>query len=203
MAFSGGKDSLVVASLCSRAFEQVDAMFMYTVPGLRVQQAPLEAGAARFKFGAVHQYPHWAVGRFVRQAIFAWPTLATSDIDEDDWTLADVYDAARVDSGTSLIATGARRNDSLWRRRMMNTWGKEDDQIVYPIADWTKFDVMGYLRANKLPIPESSGRAATGVDLTTPSLLWLHDSHPDDFATLESYFPFIRAVVKRRQLHGA
>lgn len=82
---------------------------------------------------------------------------------------------------------------------MLATWG-DKDSLLYPLIGWQKLDVIAYINANNLWLPGSSGRNATGVDLSTPSLLWLHDNHPNDFKRMEHVFPYIRAVVERRRM---
>jgi hypothetical protein len=74
--------------------------------------------------------------------------------------------------------------------------------VVSPLSEWTKLDVLSYLKGRGLPIPDSSGRSATGIDLSTPALLWLHDNFPHDFAKLCEVFPFTEAVVWRREWYG-
>ena len=43
VAFSGGKDSLVVMDMSLRSFSRVEAFFMYLVPGLESVELELEA----------------------------------------------------------------------------------------------------------------------------------------------------------------
>ena len=118
-----------------------------------------------------------------------------------DFSIFDCYDVAMEETGIPLVVTGAKKADSLWRRRNLSKTRKRTS-IVHPIKDWTKFDVLAYLEANKIPLPESSGHSATGIDLSTPSLLWLHDRHPEDFARLRQWFPHIDAVPARRDFYA-
>jgi hypothetical protein len=62
--------------------------------------------------------------------------------------------------------------------------------------------VLAYLKINGIPVPDSSGGQATGVDLSTPSILWLYDNHPEDFQKLLQYFPLAEAAIKRRDEYG-
>jgi hypothetical protein len=61
---------------------------------------------------------------------------------------------------------------------------------------------LSYLKINNIPLPDSSGKNATGVDLSTPSILWLHDKYPDDFKKLLQFFPYAGAAVQRREYYG-
>jgi hypothetical protein len=97
--------------------------------------------------------------------------------------------------------TGAKKADSLWRRKMLGNWGTQED-ILYPLIEWNKVDVLAFMKANDLPIPDSSGKNATGVDLSPPALLWLHDEHPRDFARVCEIFPLAEAIVWQRKFYG-
>lgn len=199
VAYSGGKDSICVLDLAMRTFERVECFFMYFVPGLECVETMLDW--ARERYGVkINQYPHWVLSKAIRDGVYC-NNFSTVD-DLEDWKLRDVYNLAKADTGIPMIMTGAKRADSLWRRRQMGTWGKSDD-VVYPVAGWNKFDVLGYLKGGGLPVPDSSGKAATGIDLSMPSLLWLNDNHPRDFQKLCRVFPYAEAVVWRRKWYGA
>ena len=197
VAFSGGKDSLVVMDLCMRSFSRVEAFFMYLVPGLECVEAELELARARWGV-PIRQYPHWLLHRLVKNSVYCASHWSNDSLPE--WKLADVYALALLDSGLPQLATGAKRVDSGWRRRFMST--QREDQVFYPIAQWHKYDVLAYLKARGIALPPSSGKSATGIDLSTPSLLWLHDTFPDDFRRVCEVFPFAEAVVWRRKFYG-
>jgi hypothetical protein len=74
--------------------------------------------------------------------------------------------------------------------------------MIYPIKGWTRYDVLAYCNAQKIPIPDEYRQSAGGVDLSTRSLLWVYDNYRDDFERLARYFPHIEAVVHRRDWYG-
>ncbi|HZQ45959.1 MAG TPA: hypothetical protein VFC07_03025, partial [Verrucomicrobiae bacterium] len=76
------------------------------------------------------------------------------------------------------------------------------DDVFYPIKGWNKHDVLAYLRMQNIPLPDAHQGNTSGVDLSTRSLLWLHDAYPDDFKLLCRYFPYAEAVVYRRKFYG-
>jgi phosphoadenosine phosphosulfate reductase len=197
VAYSDGKDSRVVMDLCVRHFQRVEAFFMELIPNLDCVEVALDE--ARRRWGVhIKKYPHWLARKLMVNGVY---TSSWFELDQlPEWKLADVYALAMLDTKTDVIATGAKRTDSTWRRRFMATF--RPDSIVNPIAAWHKYDVLAYLRSRGIPEPPSSGHSATGIDLSTPSLLWLHDTFPSDFAKVCRVFPFAEAVVWRRSFYG-
>ncbi|MDX9975362.1 MAG: phosphoadenosine phosphosulfate reductase family protein [FCB group bacterium] len=197
VAYSDGKDSRVVMDLCVRSFARVRGFFMELVPDLECVEDALDAARRRWGVEIV-RYPHWLAAKLVKNGIYCDASWRVDNLPE--WKLADVYALAMKDSGIDVLATGAKRADSGWRRRFMNT--ARQNSVINPIAGWVKYDVVSYLKARGIPLPPSSGHSATGIDLSTPSLLWLHDTYPDDFKRLCEFFPYAEAVVWRRKFYG-
>lgn len=169
VAFSGGKDSLVVMDMATRTFDSVVAFFMYLVPGLKCAEAGIEAALQRWgnKIERVEYYPHWLTSKLIRNGEYC--DFGSKAERMPEWKLNDVYSLAMRDSGIPFVLTGAKAADSGWRRRFMTTAYR--DAIRNPIAKWHKYDVLAYLRARNIPEPASSGKSATGIDLSVPSLL--------------------------------
>lgn len=69
ISFSGGKDSLIVLDLCSKAFKKVICFFMYLIPGLDHIERQLQC--AEKKYGVeILQYPHWLLSRLLKNGIY-------------------------------------------------------------------------------------------------------------------------------------
>ena len=201
ISFSGGKDSLAVLDLCRKSFRHVAAFYMYLVPGLRHIEERIAWARERYNI-EILSYPHWVMFKCLRNGIYC-PNH--HQFDDTDFKLTDIYEAATQETGIKLIAHGGKDSDGLWRRRLFaNTKDSERwKNIFYPIKGWSKYDVLAYLQAQKIPIPqESVEQRAAGMDLATGTLLWLHDTYPDDFDRIEKVFPYVRAVVKRREWYG-
>jgi phosphoadenosine phosphosulfate reductase len=199
VAYSGGKDSMTVMDLCTRTFKRVEAFYMYVVPGLQSEEAKL--AYCKEKFGVtVRQMPHWASIRSLLSWAYVDPQPAIDLLPE--WTLRDCYQRMMDDTGCPYVAVGAKKADSSWRRRFMK--GTEDwTFMLNPIADWNKFDVLGYLAAQGIKIPQArQGKTATGLDLSMASLRHLYDTHPDDFDRLCQFFPYARAAIAHREFFG-
>ena len=199
VAYSGGKDSMTVMDLCCRTFKRVEAFYMYFVPGLEAEEAKLRFCKERFGV-TVRQMPHWASIRCLKTWAYVDPQPALDLL--PDWQLRDCYQLMLDDTGCGFVAAGAKKADSSWRRRFMK--GTEHwDFLLNPIADWNKFDVLGYLKSQEIPIPEArDAKNATGIDLSMASLRHLHDGRPDDFDRLSKYFPYIGAVLAHREFFG-
>lgn len=198
VAYSGGKDSLAVMDLCCRTFKRVVAFHMYFVPGLKVIEDRMDYARQRWGVEVLY-YPHWVFLRCLRSGFYGNESADQSAVPE--MKLHDIYTWVMADTGISVIANGARKADSLWRRRyfyLTRSWG----EMLYPLKEWMVSDVLAYLRLHNIPTPDSEGRSNNGIDLTTHSMLWLHDNYPEDFARLEQWFPYARAVVYRRKFHN-
>ena len=78
-------------------------------------------------------------------------------------------------------------------------WANKKENQVQPIINWNKFHLLSYMKAHNIPMPESDGRNSSSMDLHPKNILWLHDNHYEDFVTFEKVFPYIRAIVKRRE----
>jgi phosphoadenosine phosphosulfate reductase len=197
VSYSGGKDSLVVLDLCSRAFKRIECFLMYLVPGLEVTETMVAFAQKRWGV-TVHQVPHWLAGTLLKEGYFCFNSYRDDDL--PDWKLRDVYDYVMADTGIGVIATGAKKSDGAGRRRYLANTQYTD--IIYPIKSWNKFDVLGYLKAQKIPIPASTGQSTSGIDLSPPSLKWLHRTYPNDFRRLCEVFPFAEAVIWRERWYG-
>ena len=199
VAFSGGKDSLVCLDLCCRIFPVVKCFFMHFVPNLKCTEDSLDYARVRWKVN-IAQYPHWVLIKCLKDGIYCDQGHQQDNL--PDWTLRDVYDLARAEAGCKYIVNGAKDADSLWRRRFFNTTKGWTD-MVYPIRKWNKMDVLAYCKVRQIPVPKLSTTAsATGVDLSTPSLLFLHQHYPEDFQRLLKWFPYAEAVIKREEFYG-
>ena len=194
--YSGGKDSLVITDLCVRTFKRIVAVNMYFVPGLECIERQLDYGRKRWGLKII-QYPHWLLVRCLTDGVYCPNHVKFDDL---DLKLGDIYKVARLDTGIKLVATGAKKADSQWRRRNLATSSSEN--MLYPIVEWNKFDVLGYCKKQGIELPDSAKGNATGVDLSAPSLLWLYDHHPQDFKRLTEYFPYAEAGIKRREWYG-
>lgn len=196
VAFSTGKDSLVVLDLCVRNFKRVVPFFMYLTRGLEIIESRIRQAESRWGV-EVLQVPHWGLPNDMGQGIYCPKRPGFEGM--KGYNAAHVYEDVRRQTGIDLVLTGDKKRDFVSRRAAIRT--NKDPYLAFPIADWSNAEVMAYLSHQKIALPDSPGDA-TGIDLTTKSLLWLHDHHRTDFDLLCRDFPFAPAVVARREYYG-
>lgn len=201
VSYSGGKDSLVTLDIAHKYFKKITCFFMYFVRGLEVAEAMLDL--ARQRYGVeILQYPHWATLIEYSQNGYRWPSQRLSAL-PDDISIHHVERLVMSDTHIPIILHGGKRSDSQWRRQQMNIDKKAGrNHRIYPLEDWNKHHVHSYLVRNNLPIPPSDGSAASGLGLTASCILWLYDAHRADYLKVKRIFPFVEAVVRRREFYG-
>lgn len=198
VAYSDGKDSRIVMDMALRIFPKVSAFYMFFVPGLRHIDERMKAAEDRYGI-QIAQYPHWSSIAALKYGSYCDPVPELRDA--PDLRLRDIYRLALSQCGAKVVLTGAKKSDSMWRRRFLHstqTW----EEVQNPIVDWSKHDVVAYLQARRIPLPPAEKGNATGVDLAYEAVLFIHDTYPDDFELMAEYFPYLRALVERRRLYG-
>lgn len=193
VSFSGGKDSVVTLDLCVKHFKCVEAFFMYEVQGLSFQESIL-----RFyedKYGLpIHRIPSFYLSKRLRYGLFrpydySVPVLSIKDIYEYMRDMTDLY----------WIAGGERINESLWRRGMLKATGTIDAKRgrLYPIAEWTKKEIMAYIRQNKLKVGIDSARLGFSFGSFLGNDLEIIKKYfPQDYAKIKEWFPLVDASIK-------
>lgn len=200
VGYSGGKDSMVCLDLCSRTFDRVEAFYYYPFPNLRYTRELIAEAQLRWPGTKFHTFPGDTVLQGLSEGLFCDTNEVTDTLPKFSRRM--VFDIVKGLAKVPYIISGAKRSDSIGRRGQRAA-SKETD-IIYPLWDWNKADVLGYLRLRGIPMPEISTQSAScgGISLTTESILWLHDIRPDDYEKVREFFPYIPAVVKRREFYG-
>ncbi len=195
VSFSGGKDSRIVLDLAKRVGKRVAVFAMELVPGLQVFEEGLRWAEDRYRV-TIRRYPHWLRGALAREGIYCFhrPDAPRLDIN-------DIYAVARADAKIDLVVTGAKRGDSLWRRRT-GAIKFAGDRVKAPLWDWSSRDVAAYRSVHNLGDAATDGRRASGVDLSVECVLYLHENYPKDYAKLEACYPFVGAIVHRKKWFG-
>lgn len=201
VGFSGGNDSTVALDLCTRVFKKVSCFTLVYAHGLGVMRPVLNYPQERYGLEKSTEILDPRAGMARKNGWYCDTNEITDLI--PDMSIVDGYRAAMGMLGAGLVVCGAKESDGVWRRRMLKKKAHTPDWLVYPVLKWTKYDIAGYSATRKLSaVVCGVGGRSFGIGLLPENLLWLYDKHPDDFDVLEKSFPYIRAVVKRREFFG-
>jgi len=198
VSFSGGKDSLVVLDMSLRTFEHVEAIYMYFVPNLQFMDERLAEASRRFGV-KIHQYPSFDFYNQLRAGTYSFEWFEREKLPELHHD--DIYGAAMKELDFQVLVSGHKQSDFMFRRLNLGR-NASNISLLYPIASWSRFDVLSYLKARDIPVPSGANALTNSVDLSPINLLWLYDHFPADFKRLCEFFPFAQAVVERRNFYG-
>lgn len=199
VGFSGGKDSIATLDLCMRYFDRVQPFFLYICPGLEFQEETLQWYERRYGTEII-RLPHFEVSNFMRYGSFRDP-----DPDVPIVGVTDVYNYLRLQTGITWVAAGERINDSIVRRAMIKSTGTIDARRArfYPVANWTKREVLQYIRHHKLKLPrDSKGLGFSFRSLDGSELAFIKATYPRDFERILRMYPFAGAAVERFDRHA-
>ena len=199
VAFSGGKESVVVLDLCYRYFKKVQPFFMYICPNLSFQERTIEWYEKKYQTEII-RIPHMDVSEFFHYGSFRPP-----DYDFPIVSINDIYHYIRLKSDIWWIAAGERINDSIVRRAMMKKSGSIDEQRgrIYPVAMWNKREVIDYIKYHNLYLGQDSRKLGFSFkSLWGKELLMLKQHFPDDYEKVIRQYPFAEAGVKREEVYG-
>lgn len=192
VSFSGGKDSVVTLDLCMRFFKHVEAFFMYQVRGLSFQEAILHYYEDKYSI-PIYRIPHFELSEFLRYGLYRKEDMSVPIV-----SVKETYDYMRCNTDIYWIAAGERIADSVWRRAMIKHSGTIDEVRgrFYPVAEWTKQNILSYIKQRRLPIGMESAklgfsfRSFAGKDMAA-----VKECFPDDYQLIRSWFPLIEASV--------
>jgi PP-loop superfamily ATP-utilizing enzyme len=198
VGFSGGKDSLTVLDLAVRHFKTVIPYFYYFVPGIKCEEAKIASAFERYgltplRYPAVEGIEALRIGLFCDEH---------DQFDGLNLTRRTLYNWIKANTRATLILDGEKKSDGIFRRRRMANQAKTMADVVHPIREWLKWEVLSYLKTRNIPVPDA-GRGDTGaVCLIDAEVLHLYKHHREDFDTLAGYFPYVWSVIYREQWFG-
>ena len=200
VGFSGGKDSVATLDVCVRHFKHVEIYFQYVVKSLEFQESIIRY--YEDKYGVkVHRVPHFMLSELLRYGSFRQP-----DFDVPIVSVKQTYDFLRSESGIWWIACGERIDDSVWRRAMIKQSGSIDEKRgrFYPLADWSKRDVLSYIRQRRLRVGLESSKLGFSFRSLMPSDMFkIKHNFPADYARIREWFPLIDASVRHHEFFSA
>ena len=199
VAFSGGKDSVVTLDVCMRHFAHVEGFFMYQVRGLSFQESILRYYEDKYGI-PIHRIPHSELSQWLRYGLFRH-----CDFDCPIVSVKETYDYMRENTDIWWIAAGERIADSVWRRAMIKSSGTIDPKRgrFFPIAEWSKADVMAYIRQRKLRVGAESSRLGFSFrSLMGKDLLKIQKHFPQDYARIRRWFPLVDVSIIHHKMQG-
>jgi len=200
VGISGGKDSAVLLDLLVKSgrFKRIQPFFLYLVPDLSFQEEYLKLVESHYGLKVIRQ-PHVALSLLLRYHKYRW----VSDRQTPFLKMTELEDALRQETGIKWVAYGHRIGEG-WRRYAML---KGCDGIVlksrrcFPIMNWTKQQVLAYLKVNKIPISIESKFLGFSFSSFLPDiLLRIYEKFPQDYEKIRQHFPFIDAVILRARM---
>jgi 3'-phosphoadenosine 5'-phosphosulfate sulfotransferase (PAPS reductase)/FAD synthetase len=201
VAYSGGKDSTAVLDMASRFWSKPKAFMLQTFPGSKCYDKAIEQAHARYRVD-VMTMQHPVVGDWLRGQVFCDSGHRHDALPRV--TLVEAYSVAMRRLGASCVLVGSKSADGIFRRRSLKKDANQAPWLIYPIVTWRSAHVWSYLASRKLTAPlTSKDRTAFEVDLTPQGVLWFHDNWPEDFERMRALFPYVDAVVKRREFYAA
>lgn len=197
VAFSGGKESVVVLDLCFRYFKNVRPFFMYICPDLSFQERTLEWYEKKYQTEII-RLPHMDVSEF-----FHYGSFRCADLTFPVVSINDIYKYIRLETDMWWIAAGERIDDSIVRRAMMKKSGSIDVQRgrLYPVSMWKKKEIIDYIKFHNLYLGADSRKMGFSFkSLWGKELLMVKNYFPDDYQKILRIYPFAAAGVKREEM---
>ena len=199
VAFSGGKESIVVLDMCMRHFKRVVPFFMYYIPGMSFQERQLKWYEEKYGIEIV-RLPHFELSNLLR-----YGTLRNEDLSVPIISINDIYEWMRNKYGIYWIAAGERSGDSLIRGAMIKKSGSIDYERgrFYPVAWWKQQEILDYIRVKKLYRGIDSRTFGTSFEgVNTRSFVFLKEHFPRDYERALKLFPLAEGAVVRYEKYG-
>ncbi len=142
------------------------------------------------------QVPHFRLATILKHGIYC---KAHTNIKKEN-KLSDIDEYVRIKTGCNWTFYGWKKADGLHRRLALNTYlmdaVSEKTHKVYPLANWTKSDVLSYIKQHKLPAPIAySKKASNGVGLDLDCMLWMRHNAPNDLKKVIAAFPLSESIL--------
>ena len=199
IAFSGGKESIVVLDMCMRHFKRVVPFFMYYIPGLSFQEKQLRWYEDKYGIEIV-RLPHFELSNLMR-----YGTLRNEDLSVPIVSINDIYDFMRIRYGIRWIAAGERSGDSVIRGAMIKHSGSIDMARgrLYPVAWWKQQEILDYIKIKKLYRGIDSRTFGTSFEgVNTRSFIFLMEHFPSDYQRALRLFPLAEGAIERYKAYG-
>lgn len=200
VGFSRGKDSIALLDLCKERFDRVEAFFCYVVPDLEFEERYLRYAERRWDI-KIHRMPHWFLPGMIRSGWYRAPTKGGRKCPK--LKESDIYDEMRQQTGIDWVATGRKADDSIWRRSTVHHTPSglfDKRREAWPLVWWSNQAVFNYLKIKAIPLPGEYAACKESIgSFKLPELQFIKQKHPNDFARITRFFPFIESQLAREE----
>lgn len=199
VAFSGGKESIVVLDMCMKHFKRVVPFFMYYIPHISFQERQLKWYEDKYGIEIV-RLPHFELSQLLR-----YGTFRNEDLTVPIVSINDIYNWMRQQYGIWWIAAGERSADSVIRGAMIKHSGSVDAQRgrFYPVAWWKQQEIYDYIKIKRLYLAADSRTFKTSFEgVNTRSFVFLQEHFPTDYERALKLFPLAEGAIVRYKAYG-
>ena len=189
---AAGKDSIALLNMMSPYFKEIQCVFMYMVKDLEHINRYIRWAENKYPNAKFIQTPHYAYYNNKKLGMYG-----TDQIKYAEWNVSKINEKIQEQTGISWCVMGFKKNDSLNRRLMLNTYPdemtSEKGKKLYPLSNWNNKQVLAYIQKERLIQPISYGQAnarSSGTDIEDIAfLLWCRENYPNDLKKVIAEFP--------------
>ncbi len=196
-----GKDSILLTDMCSKVFDRVVSVYLYTVKDLAHIEAFKRVHQSRYHNIEFIERPHFALYGYQKNGYLGY--VGHEKLKRR--TLAQIGQDVKAGTGIEWACFGFKRTDGLQRRLMMMGLDKvgtpgynAKTKNVYPIEGWTNKHVLAYIDKMRLPRPtiydpKHQSQGVSPADLNF--LLWCRKHSPGDYTKVLKEFPEAETII--------
>lgn len=194
---ASGKDSIALLDLLHTHFAEIVCVYMYVVKDLSHINRYINYASVKYPNAKFTQIPHFALCSYIKTGYMG----CKCNPKQKQYTMANLTDIVRENTGIEWAFYGFKQSDSLNRRCMLRTY--EDEAICekskkcYPLSTYKNKDILSYISDNGLVKPERYGKGqSAGTDITDVNyLLYLRNNYPDDLKKVLDMYPLSEGIL--------
>lgn len=168
---------------------------MYFVKDLEHISKFIKYSQNKYSNARFTEIPHYGLSQIYKNGIYCTPNKNI----KRKTTLSDIDEAVRIKLGCNHTFYGWKKSDGLNRRLTLQGYELEaisKTNKVYPLSNWTKADVLGYIKMNRLPQPIAySDKRSNGVGFNLDCYLYLRKYYPNDLKKILKEFPLSERIL--------
>lgn len=194
---ASGKDSIALLDLLTPHFREVVCVYMFVVKDLAHINRYIRYATTRYPNARFVQIPHFATYSYTKMGYMG----CKQDPKQRKWTMAQLTDVVREQTGIEWAFFGFKQSDSMNRRVMLRTYPdgatNEKSKKCYPLSPYKNRDILTYIESRGLITPERYGQAQSqGCNITDLDyLLYLRENFPTDLRKVLAEYPNVERIL--------